>query len=174
MSTRFIYLFCLAFFLVALHGGLQIRDSISGVTAQQEKNTKELMRWKDAYQALEPVKEEWEETYIPLGHIEDLVSLYDRFKLKDSGLDVDRKELVVDEVSQVEFNDKKLNLARICVETEGEDGLAVQGDNVSSLLEGVEDLEARKDVEMSEVSFKNRGEGNIKVILKDICFFLRE
>lgn len=173
MNERFIYFFCLVFALIFIGGGLQVRETILSSAFAQEANTRELIRWKSAYQALKHINNTWKKEFVPLGEVNDLVGLYRRFDMEETGLKVDRKTLRVSDISQVKFDGRNLGLARICVDGERGRGLAARERSASALLNGVQRLEQRRDVEFSGATLSSDDNG-VKLTVNNLCFLLRE
>ena len=155
-----------------VYNGLQVKESLDSIAKKQEKNNRELIRLKNAHKALKPVAEKWDKTFIELGKINDLVDLYKKLRIKESGLNFDRTNLQVDGITYVSENDQNLGLIKICLSNSGGGNILVNQKDINQALNGLTNLDKRKDVKFGSVQMQEN-EAGIQIKIHGLCVFAR-
>lgn len=143
---------------------------------EQDAATNVVTQWKAGYDALSKSREAWLKRYPDMGRFNDLLGLMRNVQLERYGLSADPDSLASLKVEDVERSGVNLGLTRVCVgSTSATDsaGLLVTASNYSSLLEGIERLAKRSDVEISSITVSSSESAAAQATLGGFCLLLR-
>ena len=151
LSNRVITLLIGASIGLAFMGSIpQALSGINQVKDRQIEANQRLEEWKAAYQALLPVNDKWERSYISAERTGDMVELYRAFKLDQHGLIVNADEIIQLGNHAVDVQGVQVGLQSLCIGSNNA-LLKVSAMNISALRSGLRAVAARPDISMGSV-----------------------
>ena len=154
--------------------GHESREALLQRAEVQEGHTERLQRWKVAYEALLPVHEEWQRTFASTREIQDILGLYDRININQSGVDVSPETLVLQSATRVKLGGQDIGLNRVCLSSKGDNGLLMRAETFSDLLNGIENLAEREDIEIGRIQLGSGKDARPQAVAQDFCALLRD
>lgn len=173
MNKNVALLLCIAFIVLLGYNGYIAMQKINGSTERQKEAIEELQRWKEAYRSLEPIEEQWQETFNEIEKVQDMATLKEQVGLTGSHLDIEADKLRVTDTEQTSLQGEDLALAKVSIADEQtSDGITIRVDDIEQVLEVIKDLDERIDVNMGSVVLEREG-GVINLQINSLDFYLR-
>lgn len=144
---------------------------LSQKAQKQQQSLAELKRWKSEYEALLPIQRQWEEAIPSARNINDIYSLYNAIGLEKYGLASNQEKLSVKNIEPLTAKGSPLGAQRVCINSAGENGLALTAAHFSDLLTGMDGLIRRRDISVTNITLSAAG-GTPKAVV-DLCLLFR-
>lgn len=153
-------------------GSMSVGESLDRQVKTQKRLLLEMRQFKNRYETLLPVNDEFEGLFVQLGEETDLLELHRLLRLRKSGVDVSPDQLVLASVDTVKESGQDIQLFKVCVQT-GSNAFVFEAGNVSEALHLVEGLSRRQDVSFGTVRLKPE-DSRVAVLLDQLCVYLRD
>lgn len=148
-------------------------QALSAVQDRQVTANERLIEWKSQYQALQPVKAAWANSYIAEGDATDLLKLFRYANVERHGLNANVDRVRQSASSPVSVNGQEIGLQRLCLATGG-DSFEVTAAGITALRAGLRELAKRRDLVLGniELSFDSSS-GVAKARIQPFCVLVR-
>jgi len=171
MSRKSLFFSLIAAAIFA-NGAYAIRNELVSKADSQQASLSQIKRWKAEYDILKPVQAEWNKTLTSTREITDLNRIYETLNLKKHGLNTNQERLIVDKIESVTPNSTLIQATRVCLKTSTDRGFAITAPRFApDLLNGLEDLAKRRDVEVQNIQLTTEN-GTPKAVM-DFCLVFR-
>lgn len=162
-----------AFAAVVLTSIPNIWASIGKTITRQAAANERLIEWKSDYQALLPVNEVWNSSFVSPNKVRDLLLLYRVADIEQHGLHADVDSIQQTGVEPLLVEGMRVGLQKLCMASKG-GSLEVTAASMSALRKGLHSLAERKDVDLGtvEIGFSN-ADGTPMAKIKPFCVRVR-
>lgn len=133
--------------------GQTLYTSVGNIINRQQTITDNLRRWVASYRALQPVELEWREKLKSATAL-DLLALYNAINPESAGLASDADTMLVEKIDRVVSSGVEPGASHVYVVTAGHAGFVVTAPSWHELINGLETLAYRRDIQMTAVTME--------------------
>lgn len=155
--------------------GYKVAAGVEASRDAQAKALENLRIWKDAYEALKPVEDQWRQAFSigASAGSQDLVAIGQSLRLGEAGLNFDLNQLKSERIEAVSYEGVAVGLSRICVAGGSSTGLGlgVTAPSMADLIKGIEHLQ-RRDIEIQSIDVSS-ATGQPLATLGGLCVLVR-
>jgi len=151
--------------------GMEMQEIFTKRIEQQQNITRNVSQVKATYDALKPTIKAWENSFTDSEDIISIISLFRALNIGSSGLVSHGNDFIEGSLGSVTYQGADLGLMKRCIKNSGT-GFIAESNSLINLMNGIERLESRKDVEWNTltISVKN---GTPTVVFDELCVHLR-
>lgn len=140
--------------------------------ANQVDAREKLERYIESYKALLPARDRWNEVYKNAKSIRSIHDAYKAINIESVGLYGLPDKMAIQKVARVQSAGVDLGLVKICPRAGNTSGFMVGAPTTALMIEGVEKLAQRRDIELETISI-TQATGKIEAVL-GLCLLLRD
>lgn len=148
------------------HGYLAMREKAQ----DQAQAVADFRKWKADYTSLLPVDEKWKTSLRSVAEAKDLLSVYE---LLGKAPTTNPDALLVEKIEPFKQAEHLLFATRVCLGSTGGSGVTFDAPNFTQLMDGLDVLAKRPDVQMGAVRL-TQGLGKAKASVTGLCLLLRD
>lgn len=148
-------------------------ETLGAIQNRQVTANERLIEWKNQYQALQPVKAAWTNSFISEADATDLLKLFRYANVERHGLSANVDKVRQSASSAVSVNGQQIGLQRLCLATAG-DSFEVTAGGVTALRAGLRELAKRRDLVLGSIELSlDAASGIAKARIQPLCVLVR-
>lgn len=165
--------FAVVFAVILAYNGSTGFELVGQKREDQERAFQTFDRFAKSYRALLPVKARWEKIFTPAAKVKDVYSIYRLIDPASVGLFSPPDSMAISKLQRVLSDGKDIGLTVVCPKTGGRDVFVVTAPSITDMLQGVQRLSERVDIQLNDINLVSNTPGKVTAEL-GLCVLLRD
>lgn len=155
-----------------VYSGYQVKSIYSSKAQEQSTINRHVVDTTETWDALAPVRDRWDESFVAVTEMVDLFSIMAALDLESTAFEYSVNTVIDGGRSNVTYNNTSLGLVQACIKN-NTNGMLMSSTHIPNLLADIRRMEERQNLTFNSLAIRDAGEGVTQIMFDALCVYLR-